>query len=148
MKQKLRSLRILFLSALIFYATGCGDEKHCKQYSDVPVNITIFPNSTEYQQLNTVNGWLYLTARKPSKGIIIYRSSLNHFQAYERTCPHDPNDPTAILQVDEETELFAYDSVCGSRFILTSGYPLDGPAQCPMIQYRTSYDGNSLRIYN
>jgi len=143
-----RTFTILVVSFFMIFNAGCGDEKHCQQYSDVPVNITIYPNSTEYQELNTVNGWLYLTAPRPSKGIIVYRTGLDHFRAYDRTCPHDPENPDAILQVDKETVLFAYDTVCGSRFILTSGYPLDGPAKCPMIQYRTSYDGNRLRIFN
>lgn len=148
MKQTFQYIKFLILSLSILFSVGCGDEKHCKQYADIPVNISINPNSTEYQELNNVGGWVYLTARKPSKGIIVYRSTLNHFQAYERTCPHDPENPDAILEVDEETVLFAYDSVCGSRFILTDSYPFDGPAQCPMMQYRTSYDGQTLRIYN
>lgn len=148
MKQKFQYIKLLVLSFSILFAVSCGDEKHCKQYADIPLNIRIGLNSTEFQELNHVGGWLYLTARKPSKGIIVYRSAPNHFQAYERTCPYDPENPEAILEVDEETTLFAYDSICGSRFILTDSYPFDGPAQCPMMQYRTSYNGNTLKIYN
>lgn len=135
-------------SILFFLAASCGKDNNCKMFAETPVNITIYPNSTEYQELNTVTGWVYLTAPRPSRGIIVYRSSLNQFKAYERTCPHDPQEPGAILQVDKETVLFAYDTVCNSRFILTNGTPFDGPSKCPMREYRTSYDGNRLRIYN
>ena len=141
-------MKAIFSSLLILLTISCDKENQCTILADVPVNITIYPNSTEYQELNTVNGWLYLTARKPSKGIIVFRAGPDRFKAYERTCPHGPENPDARLQVDEETALIAYDTVCGSRFVLTTGQPFDGPAQCPMKEYKTSYNGNELRIYN
>ncbi|MCF8309737.1 MAG: hypothetical protein K9I68_12070 [Bacteroidales bacterium] len=148
MKYKKHLLKGILSILLISLTVSCDKENQCEILADVPVNITIYPNSTEYQELNTVNGWLYLTARKPSKGIIVFRAGPDRFKAYERTCPHDPENPDARLQVDEETTLIAYDTVCGSQFVLTTGQPFDGPAQCPMKEYQTNYNGNELRIYN
>jgi|LZCG01.1.fsa_nt_gb nitrite reductase/ring-hydroxylating ferredoxin subunit len=138
--------KFILTAILLIFLAGCDENQHCKRIETGPVNIIIYPNSTEYQQLNVPGGWLYLTAYPPSKGILVYRYSNYEFRAYERTCPYDPEDPNAIILADS-SGLFAYDTVCGSRFLLTDGYPIDGPAQCPLTQFYTSYDGNKLRIY-
>ncbi len=141
---------ILFtvLFSTIVSLWSCSGSDECKQLEIGYVDFYIYPNSTEYQELNVINGWVHLTAPPPSKGIIVYRYSNNSFMAYERTCPHDKNNKHAIVTVDEETGMFAKDTVCNTRYIITDGYPLDGPGVCPLTQYKTSYDGERLRIYS
>lgn len=126
---------------------SCEDTKKCRRIETGPVDITVYPNSTEYQELNAVGGWAHITSRPPSKGIIVYRVSQNEFMAYERACPFHPNNPDARVTVEEDFGNIARDTVCGSRFILTDGYPIEGPASCPLTQYNTSYDGSRLRIF-
>jgi nitrite reductase/ring-hydroxylating ferredoxin subunit len=100
-----------------------------------------------YSELNIVGGWVYLTAEQPSRGIIVYRFSMDEFRAYERTCPYDPDHAAARVEV-EATDVTAVDSLCGSKFLLTDGQPFKGPATLPLKQYQTYYDGNTLHIYN
>ncbi|MCK9616949.1 MAG: hypothetical protein M0R21_03850 [Lentimicrobiaceae bacterium] len=136
--------RILFLLVMFLPVAGCDDD-----YSDVPyayIDIYINPNSTEYNELNTVNGWVYLKGTSPSRGIIVCRISQDEFMAYERTCPYDADKDNAIVEV--ESPLVAVDSLCGSRYILTDGSRFDGPAKLPLKQYRTNYNGAILHIYN
>ncbi len=69
---------------VFFFICGCGKDE--QPPIDVGyVNLTIYPNSTEYIQLNSPGGYVYLYAEPPSRGIIAYRLSSNEFKAYERT---------------------------------------------------------------
>ncbi len=143
----------LVISGLVFLSS-CGDE-------DPPidvgyVNFQIYPNSTEYIQLNSVGGWAYVTANDPSRGIIIYRRSINEFMAYERTPTYKP-DSCCIYGIDyeectrllvDETVTFAVDTCTGSKFLLFDGSIIEGPAKYPMVQYNTQYDGEVLYVYN
>lgn len=133
------------LIALPFIA--CNDKDG---YADIPyayINIYIYPNSTQYNELNTVSGWVYLRGNSPSRGIIVYRLSQDEFMAYERTCPYDPKEEDAIVAVESSSST-AIDSLCGSRYILTDGSPFSGPARLPLKQYHTYYNGETLHIYN
>lgn len=141
-----RFLLITLVFAGIF-VSSCGDQKNCARIETGFVNISIYPDGTEYQNLNTVGGWEYITAEDPSMGILVYRTSLYEFKAYERTSPYDQDNPDARIYVDEETEMLAIDSVNDCRYLLLDGYPFDGPGSCPLTEYSTSYNGLTLRIY-
>jgi len=121
-----------------------------KDYDEIPfayVNFRIYPNSTMYWRLNSPNGWEKVAANDPSRGIIVYRLSENEFMAYERTCPYDPLDPEAIID-GEDFSITVACPTCGSEYILLDGTPFKGPAKRPLKQYHTSYDGNSLHVFN
>jgi Rieske Fe-S protein len=49
-------------------------------------------------------------------------------------------DNTDITAVDEEC--------CESKFLIIDGAPIDGPANIGLHQYNTSFDGNTLLIFN
>jgi|AntRauTorcE11898_2_1112593.scaffolds.fasta_scaffold01575_8 nitrite reductase/ring-hydroxylating ferredoxin subunit len=143
--RKIITIPALLLTLLLWQ--GCSDYQQCKRIETGPVDITIYPNSTEFQDLNVVNGYVHLTSRPPSKGIIVYRYSQDQFKAYERSCPHAPDNPDAVVTVEEDNGMVATDSVCGTRFLLIDGSPFEGPESCPLTEYRTDYDGFRLRIY-
>ncbi|MDZ7774787.1 MAG: hypothetical protein U5L09_03800 [Bacteroidales bacterium] len=99
MKTK-KARKIITIPALLLILIlwqGCSDYQQCKRIETGPVDITIYPNSTEFQELNVVNGYVHLTSRPPSKGIIVYRYSQDQFKAYERSCPHAPDNPDAVV---------------------------------------------------
>ncbi len=142
---KRRSL--LFLLALAtcwLLPIGCNRGDHCR----VPIgeaNFTIQPNNAAYSGLNNPGGYNYFYGGH--RGIVVVRTFLDEFVAYERTCPLDTN-----------TQLFVSDSIgaavlecprCLSRFSTYSdGMPLDGSATtCCLYQYSTHYDGTNLTIY-
>lgn len=119
-------------------------------YDEIPfahVDFRIYPNSTMYWRLNSPGGWEKVTANDPSRGIIIYRVSENEFMAYERTCPYDPFEPEAKIDGEYFGLTVACPS-CGSEYILLDGTPFERPATRPLKQYRTTYDGNSLHVFN
>jgi nitrite reductase/ring-hydroxylating ferredoxin subunit len=136
------TLTLLFLLML---APQCKKEKQQNEIPVVAVNIAINPNSTEYNRLNVINGWEYLTGGY--KGIIVFRASLNGFMAYDRACPYDWDQTSSRLMVDT-SGITTYCPSCSSRFILTDGSPYSGPSPYPMKQYQTNYNGSILYIYN
>jgi len=132
----------------------------CDKNNDAPIqlgytNIFIRPNSTEYQQLNTSGGWVYLTGGTLSRGILVYRLSTDEFKAYERTptykpdscCVYSPVEKCAKVIV-EESGVIVKDTCSGTRYLILDGSVIDGPARYALLQYRTEYDGDILHIYN
>lgn len=154
MKTKLTVALFFLVVSGLLYLSSCGND-------DIPievgyVNFQIYPNSTEYIQLNSVGGWAYVTANEPSRGIIIYRRSVDEFMAYERTPTYEPDSCCFIednylectrLVVDESIT-FAVDTCAGTKYLLLDGSVIEGPATYPMVQYNTQYDGDILYVFN
>lgn len=150
LKSHIIKIQILSLAFLLFPLNACQ-----RQY---PVNIpyvtfdyTINILDPLYVNLQAVGGSVLIDGG--SRGIIIYRVSIEQFNAYERHCPYDSEnacgkvdfDSSGILLVDNDCG----GSGCGSKFNIIDGSVLNGPAQYPLIQYTTSFDGMAmLRVYN
>ncbi len=139
----LRKILFLFLLSFVFLSfNSCGKDENETSIPYVYVDFLLYPNTLDY----IADGqWAYVSGGY--KGIIIYRPMNDQFMAYERACPFDPLVEGARIEV-ESSGIIAVDSVCGSRFLLTDGTPIAGPAGIPLKQYRTSYDGYVLRVYN
>ncbi|MGB0368937.1 MAG: hypothetical protein ACPGU4_02005 [Flavobacteriales bacterium] len=111
----------------------------------VPVNLQLTVSNPQFAPLLAVGGWL--TIGGGSQGIIVYRFSPNEFRAYDRHCTFQVDD---VCRVDmESTDISAVDSeCCESKFLIVDGAPIDGPANIGLHQYNTSFDGNTLLIFN
>ena len=146
---------ILLAGAGLIFTASCkkGDDPE----SDIPyayINVVINPNSTMYQELNIVSGWMYYQyVNAPSRGLIIYRMTQEDFLAYERTPPFKSNeccDPETLicthLIVDDHYP-FVYDTCTELSYQIIDGSPIS-PATIPLKQYRTAYDGMTLYITN
>jgi len=125
--------------------TGCKKEEQPTDIPYVYVNFSLNPNSTEYINLNVVNGWETVTGGY--QGILIFRSSINEFVAFERACPYDPLTQGAQIRV-ETSGITCYCPICKSKYIMTDGTPFEGPSHFPLKQYTATYDGYLLYIYN
>ena len=81
-------------------------------------------------------------------GIVIYRESDREFHAYDRTCTMWPEHDAAV--VEDSTFFGIYECpVCGSTYLLMNGgEPNSGPAQYPLVEYKTILSDNVLHIYN
>jgi nitrite reductase/ring-hydroxylating ferredoxin subunit len=137
---------ILFAACWILLLFACSkNESNPNEIPVVPVNFSIDPNSTVYMELNHIGGWLPLTGGY--RGIIVYRSSLTEFKAYERACPYDWQQASAQVRVDT-SQITISCPVCKSAFVILDGSPYHGPSPYPLKQYQTAYDGSLLYIYN
>ena len=138
---------VLLIAFFLSLTIGCGKENPVdKVIPYVLVNFTINPNSIEFNNLNIVGNWAYVTGGY--RGIIIYHASPNEYRAFERTSPVNfPNDYECRVKVDE-SGLVAVDHCSNSKFILLDGSPYEGPAVLPLKQYRTQFDGVYLHVFN
>ena len=133
-------------------------------YPNAIINFTIYPNSLQYQELNYISGWLYLTSvpETTSRGLIVYRVSENEFLAYDRLPPNYPNacadeqGNTTRLVVDFP---FVVDYCNNAYYNILNGQIVISEEQnmvpnfstelvYPLFQYHTNYDGNKLVITN
>ena len=144
----------------------------CEKYPENPIRpttpfrFTIYPNTLQYQELNTVSGWIYLTSEveSTSRGILVYRQSETEFLAYDRLPPNYPDactdsqGNTTRLVVDfpfvvDRCNNAYYNILNGQiivneQFDMIPNFPTEGTVVYPLIQYHTQYDGNKLTVYN
>lgn len=142
-------MKLFFVISLILLSMfSCVDTPHNPNIPDAYINFSIEPNSTFYYELNTVSGWMYVSAPPTSRGVIIYRYSLDEFKAYERQSPNEPNscgeDSRLIVEFP-----FVIDTCLDIKYsILDGSIFTEGYQGYPLIQYRTQYDGTTLRVFN
>ena len=140
--------KILVILTFLLVAVSCDDTPHNPNVPNVYINFSIEPNSMFYQELNTVSGYLEVTAPWPSRGIIIYRYSLDEFKAYERQSPNDPNHCGENSRLIVEFP-FVVDTCLDVKYsILDGSIFTQGYMGYPLIEYRTQYDGRILRVFN
>jgi nitrite reductase/ring-hydroxylating ferredoxin subunit len=91
-----------------------------------------------------VSGYIYW--RGGSKGLIIFRKTIDEFIAYDRHCTFevDKNNQTSV----DASGIIASDAACGSKFFLTDGSVNSGSASRPLKQYQVTFDGTVLHIFN
>jgi nitrite reductase/ring-hydroxylating ferredoxin subunit len=141
----MKKVSLFLLSFITVLLLGCSKEENPNDIPVVAVNFVVNPNSTEYLELNAVNGWVTVTGGY--RGIIIFRKSLNEFAAFERACPYDWQQSDARIEV-ESSGITAICPHCSSKFILLDGSPFNGPSPYPLKPYLASYDGTLLFISN
>ena len=137
---------------------SCNKDLYNPNIPNVAINITIDPNSTLFQELNVIGGWVYLD-EKPgvyipygSRGVIVYRTDTYEFKAYERQPPENQNkccdgDVCTKLLVGNYFPLVK-DTCTDVSYLLLDGSIVEGEGQFPLIQYQAAFDGNLLHIYN
>lgn len=147
-----KKLKIVLLFALAFSLS-------CKKNKDVVnnpnqvntnVNLYIDKNTPEFFPLQVAGGWIYKAGGV--SGVIVYRVAQNEtngdFVAFERNCPHEGGTNTNAFVKVQSDNISAKDTICGSKFYITNGTVINGPSVYPLRQYSTSYDGQTLHIYN
>ena len=162
---KTPKLHLLILIALLPLLHGCQKYPENPNRPILPYPITIYPNTMQYQALNTISGWIYITSdvESTSRGIIVYRESETEFLAYDRMPPNEPDactdsqGHTTRLVVDFP---FVVDQCNNAHYSILDGqiiirvpdmipnFPTDGTVVYPLIQYHTTYDGYKLTITN
>lgn len=143
-KMKVKYFLILTMVLLLF---ACNkNRQHPVPYFTFDANINL--NLPAYNSLQGVGGWAYITGAG-SKGIVVYRQSVNTFVAFDRHSPSEEGfDCETGLVADEENFLILNDPCSSARFSLYDGSPIEG-SEWGLRSYLTQYDGaNTLRVYN
>ncbi len=116
----------------------------CYSQAAFPTVIVNSLNYPQYQRLKLDGGFVYIEGAG-LRGIILYRATENSYLAYERACPHHPEESCAIVQVDGST-LFMVDHCCKSSFSFSDGQPTGGPAQRALFRYSAELSGTTIKI--
>jgi nitrite reductase/ring-hydroxylating ferredoxin subunit len=135
--------RNVLLIVLLLPGPGCKKQEEVIPY--VRVNLELYLSDPQFNMLNAVGGWVYVNGG--SKGIIVYRKSNDEFTALDRHCTYQPDNACSRVSVDA-SQITAVDTCCGSKFLITDGSILNGPANVPLQLYQTSFDGVKVSIYN
>lgn len=137
---KTRFSFVFLLSILLF--TACDENK--SSIPNVYVDITIDLTDSLYYDLQSVGAYVYITGGV--NGILIYRSSSDDFNAYERTCPYDPDCGKVYV---DEGGFNAVDTLCcKSEFsLLLDGAVSQGPSKFPLKMYTCIYDRNAQILH-
>jgi hypothetical protein len=134
-------------SLLLFFQCKKDEPQVVKQHPvpSVPVNLTIYPNDPLNFDIQAIGGWMYFSGGV--NGIVLYRKSEQEFVALERTSTKNPSDPKsrAIVLSDNFT---MHDTISDSKWRILDGAVTQGPAEWPLRTYKTSYDGNLLKVIN
>jgi len=143
----------------MFFFPACNKDNINPNIPYGTVRIDIDPNSTFFQELNTVGGWTYVDNGSPgvyitgnSRGVIIYRNGQSEFMAYDRIPPNDPNkccdaNNTCTRLVVGDYYPLAKDTCTQNSYLLLDGNLFQGEGRYPLIQYSAVYDGNLLHVY-
>ena len=84
MKTIFKISNAIFAILMVIFVISCNKKPENQIDINVDIDFTIYPNSIQYQELNVVGGWMYLTSPLPSYGIIVYKMSIDEFMAYDR----------------------------------------------------------------
>lgn len=132
---------------LTMVALGCQKSQNI-DFPNVRVDEVIYLNNPSSQPLNAPGGWIYNPGGH--KGLIVYRRFLNggpdDFIAFDRGCPEHYEQDCGTLNVTSD-DVFAQCGCNDEKYILFDGSPADG-ANRSMIIYRTTSDGQVLRVFN
>ncbi len=141
---KLFRLSIVVLMVLGFSSIGCEESNNDSNIPFAIVEETINLNNFEFLDLKTIGGTVEINAGV--RGIIIIHESNNVYRAFEKNCSYMPLNACAHVEVDQ-SQLFLIDPCCESKFDF-GGFPFEGPASRPLLEYNTILSGNLLRITN
>lgn len=145
MASRFRILSILALLSLsVLFTPSCETNRgliipYVKVYVDLDL----------YAELGNMGiGTTRIIPDEGHKGIVLYREADLLFHAYDLTCTEYPAHDIAVEEDDIFVGVFECPE-CGSTFVLVNGaYPNSGPAEYPLVEYRTSIQGNILLITN
>ncbi len=152
-------IRYFFISlAFLLLPISCENNKNDvipNVYTDFTMDIStdiLFRDLTSVGNSVIVNyltnNWGRYSAGYDSSGIIVYRSNEDEFNAYDRTCPYDYVVNNKSIRVNVDFTM-AICPVCSTYYALSSfGSPVSGPGRYPLKNYKTSFDGRYVRVWN
>jgi nitrite reductase/ring-hydroxylating ferredoxin subunit len=145
---------------LYILITSASCNKKSDVIPDVYVDFTIDLNDPEFVDLNAVGGSDTVNYRTNNIGRgasgyggngIIITAGADEFYAYDRTCPHDYaiNDISVKVNIDAINFMRASCPRCGTTYeLLAFGTPASGIGNYPLKNYKTSFDGRWIRVWN
>lgn len=147
---KLPKLVLFFFltSIFLFPNLSCNsDSEDVIPYAYVNYSIDL-QSDTDYSELLYIGGSIIIEGEGyEDNGIIVSCVGLDEYTAFDCTCPYEISDECK-LEIEDDEYLKAKCSCCESEFELQYGTVLSGSAKYSLHEYRTLYNGTTLRIFN
>ncbi len=150
-------IKLFLIVTLTILALVSCNRKSNDVIPDVYVDFRINLYDPQFVNLTAIGGAIavdkntnnigYPAAGFNENGIIIY-SGPDEFYAYDRTCPHDyvVNGKSIRVNIDF---IQAVCPECATSYALSAtGTPSSGIGRYPLKNYRTSFDGTWIRVWN
>jgi nitrite reductase/ring-hydroxylating ferredoxin subunit len=137
----------IFTIIFVILLFGCKKEKK-HPVPDIPVYETINIYDAEYN--NLLNPYGIVTIKNSGfegNGIIVVNLGNNEFMAYDATCTYEVKKDCKVSP-DPNSMTIVKCNCCGTKYEVTYGSVSEGIAGYPLKNYKTSFDGEYLRIYN
>jgi len=145
------------LSALTLLVVSCNKEKNDvipDAYVDFTIDMMDFQNiygiigsdTVDARDLRVDRGRLFAGGFE-GNGIIIYFAGDGYY-AFDRTCPHDYEVFGLSIKVKTDFTIATCPN-CNTVYSLSaSGTPASGPGKYYLKNYKTSFDGRYLSVWN
>jgi hypothetical protein len=148
----------IFLIVLAVNLSSCN--KNNDVIPDVYVDFSIDISDPRFVNLNALGGTVIVNANTNNQpysggfdnnGILIHAGVNDEFYAYDRTCPYDyvVKGLSIEVNIDPVSSLNAVCPQCSTYYALPAGgTPFDGTGQYPLKNYKTSFNGRLIRVWN
>lgn len=147
-----------FLIIVAFTAIISSCNKKNDVIPDVTVDFYLDINDPEFVTLTGIGSHVIVTSKTNNlgyraagfdyNGIIVYTSDINVFNAYDRTCPHDYAAEGKSIKINVDFTMGVCPQ-CSTIYSLSAGgTPYSGPGRYPLKNYKTSFDGRYIRVWN
>ena len=143
---RLHHIRMFLMGLLLLGLMAPSCESNRRQI--IPY-VQVFVDLDLYAELGTLGiGSTMVIPDEGYKGIVLYREDDMIFHAYDMTCTEYPEHDAGVVRDTVFDGVYTCPA-CDSRFIIINGaYPDSGPAEFPLVEYRTRIQGNLLLITN
>jgi hypothetical protein len=139
----LRNAHLIFVFLFLFI--GCKDDNpENAELIDLirEFSLSVDLQDPDNQDLILPNSFKYIEGGL--RGIVVMHRTGGEYVAFERNCSFLPASKCATITM-HSSQTFFLDTCCSSQFFLT-GEVKEAPANQPIFQYRTFFEGSLLWI--
>jgi len=132
----------VFLSLLVF--TAC-DKDFKSSVPDVPVYFQGNLAQPDFSSLTSINNVVKVANYGYRRhGVLVYRYDTENFYAFDATCPNDLIDGSVEVSKDKPHEVTC--PICKRVYsLMNGGITTSGE---PLKRYRTTFNGQTITVYN
>ena len=140
---KLR-ISLIIIGACFLMQSSC--EQNNQNIPYVPVNFDLNINLPAYTSLNYPGE--HLIVQGGSKGIIVYRYTIDEFVVLDRHSTFDVTLGCKVVVESDGITLSDENECSESKWLIIDGSVMQGPATLPLHRYRTSWNPPILHVFN
>jgi nitrite reductase/ring-hydroxylating ferredoxin subunit len=137
-------LKFTFAFLLAFSFFSCGKD-NSSGIPNVAVNFSAPLTDPRLSALNVGGGTVIISGYGVA-GLILYREYDGSYACYDRCSTYDPQRECAVTP--DNNSLTVTDPCSGSKFSLSDGSPVKGPATRALKSYYVSVGNNEIFVSN